>query len=132
MDWEKILADEERIIRNADRRFRRHSYSLESMSEELVHMECRLIERSDPLEVVLITDFVDTVQNERLAAALRQLTDRQRRMIGVSAQRHCRHHELQAEHRFSADQPGKAASLHHTDQINDLKQDQHPQVLVLP
>ena len=47
MDWEKILADEERIIRNADRRFRRHSYSLESMSEELVHMECRLIERSD-------------------------------------------------------------------------------------
>ena len=84
MDWEKILADEERIIRNADRRFRRHSYSLESMSEELVHMECRLIERSDPLEVVLITDFVDTVQNERLAAALRQLTDRQRRMIELA------------------------------------------------
>ena len=81
MDWEKILADEERIIRNADRRFRRHSYSLESMSEELVHMECRLIERSDPLEVVLI---VDTVQNERLAAALRQLTDRQRRMIELA------------------------------------------------
>lgn len=84
MDWEKILADEERIIRNADRRFRRHSYSLESMSEELVHMECRLIERSDPLEVVLITDFVDTVQNERLATALRQLTDRQRRMIELA------------------------------------------------
>ena len=84
MVWEKILADEERIIRNADRRFRRHSYSLESMSEELVHMECRLIERSDPLEVVLITDFVDTVQNERLAAALRQLTDRQRRMIELA------------------------------------------------
>ena len=84
MDWEKILADEERIIRNADRRFRRHSNSLESMSEELVHMECRLIERSDPLEVVLITDFVDTVQNERLAAALRQLTDRQRRMIELA------------------------------------------------
>ena len=84
MDWEKILADEERIIRNADRRFRRHSYSLESMSEELVHMECRLIERSDPLEVVLITDFVDTVQNERLATALRQLTDHQRRMIELA------------------------------------------------
>lgn len=84
MDWEKILADEDRIIRNADRRFRRHSYSLESMSEELVHMECHLIECSDPLEVVLITDFVDTVQNERLAAALRQLTDRQRRMIELA------------------------------------------------
>ena len=84
MDWEKILADEDRIIRNADRLFRRHNYSLESMSEELVHMECRLIERSDPLEVVLITDFVDTVQNERLATALRQLTDRQRRMIELA------------------------------------------------
>ena len=54
------------------------------MSEELVHMECRLIERSDPLEVVLITDFVDTIQNERLATALRQLTDRQRRMIELA------------------------------------------------
>ena len=49
-----------------------------------IHMECRLIERSDPLEVVLITDFVDTVQNERLATALRQLTDRQRRMIELA------------------------------------------------
>ena len=84
MDWEKILADEDRIIRNADRRFRRHSYSLESMSEELVHMECRLLECSDPLEAALITDFIDTVQNERLAAALRQLTERQRRMIELA------------------------------------------------
>ena len=39
MNWKEILVDEDRIIRNADRRFRRHSYSLESMSEELVHME---------------------------------------------------------------------------------------------
>ena len=81
MDWTKILADENRIIRNADRRFRRHSYSLESMSEELVHMECRLLYRSDPLDAVCIADFVDTVENERLAEALRNLTDRQRRMI---------------------------------------------------
>ena len=84
MDWKKILADEDRIIRNADRRFRRHSYSLESMSEELVHMECRLVYRCDPLDAVCITDFVDTVENERLAEALRNLTDRQRRMIELA------------------------------------------------
>ena len=84
MDWKKILADEDRIIRNADRRFRRHSYSLESMSEELVHMECRLLYRSDPLDAVCITDFVDTVEDDRLTEALRNLTDRQRRMIELA------------------------------------------------
>lgn len=84
MDWKKIIADEDRIIHNADRRFRRHSYSLESMSDEFVYMNCRMAEHSDPLEEVLITDFVDTVRNERLAVALRQLTDRQRRMIELA------------------------------------------------
>ena len=84
MDWKKILADEERIIRNADRRFRRHSYSLESMSEELVHMECRLLYPSDPLDAICINNFVDTVENERLADALRSLTARQRRMIELA------------------------------------------------
>ena len=84
MNWKEILADEDRIIRNADRCFRRHSYSLESMSEELVHMECRLLYRYDPLDAVCITDFVDTVENERLAEALRNLTDRQRRMIELA------------------------------------------------
>lgn len=84
MDWKKIIADEDRIIRNADRRFRRHSYSLESMSDEFVYMNCRMVEYNDPLEEVLITDFVDTVRNEQLAVALRQLTDRQRRMIELA------------------------------------------------
>ena len=84
MNWKEILVDEDRIIRNADRRFRRHSYSLESMSEELVHMECRLLYRCDPLDAVCITDFVDTVENERLAEALRNLTDCQRRMIELA------------------------------------------------
>ena len=84
MDWKKIIADEDRIIRNADRRFRRHSYSLESMSDEFVYMNCHMAEHSDPLEEVLITDFVDTVRNEQLAVALRQLTDRQRRMIELA------------------------------------------------
>lgn len=84
MDWTKILADEDRIIHNADRCFRRHSYSLESMSEELVHMECRLLSRCDPLDAVCITDFVDTVESERLADALRSLTARQQRMIELA------------------------------------------------
>lgn len=72
-------------------------------------MECRLIERSDPLEVVLIIDFVDTVQNERLGHSAASADgspaahDRACLLGGVSAQRHCRHHGLQAEHRFSAD-----------------------------
>ena len=98
-------------------------------------MECRLIERSDPLEVVLITDFVDTVQNERLAAALRQLTDRQRRMIELA---YWEGYPLKDIAVIMNCKPNTVSQLisrakrHHTDQINDLKQDQHPQVLVLP
>lgn len=47
-------------------------------------MECKLLCRSDPLDAVCITDFVDTVENELLADALRKLTDRQRRMIELA------------------------------------------------
>lgn len=36
-DWMKILEQEDRIINNSDRRYRRHCSSLEGMSEEYTY-----------------------------------------------------------------------------------------------
>ena len=70
--WVAVLEQEDRLISNSDRKFRYHCYSLESMSEELVfHVIFRSLEY----------DFLDSVHNEHLSAALARLTDRQRRVI---------------------------------------------------
>ena len=37
--WTKTINEEDRKINNANRRFRYHCYSLESMSEELIYQE---------------------------------------------------------------------------------------------
>ena len=83
-DWAAILEYEDRIIANADRRFRYHCYSLESMSEELTYQERTLYIQEDFTLHLLAEDFIDTVQNEKLADGLRCLTSRQRRAIELA------------------------------------------------
>lgn len=78
--WKIILENEDRLIKNSDRRFRYHCYSLESMSEELTYKE-RALQQEDAMIVLLLDDFLDTIQNEKLAYGLSCLTDRQRQMI---------------------------------------------------
>lgn len=82
--WAAILKAEDRMIANSDRRFRYHCYSLESMSEELTYRERSLYIPDDFTLQLLVEDFVDTVQNEKLAAGLRCLTHRQRRVIELA------------------------------------------------
>lgn len=79
--WVAIIENEDRLIANSDRRFRYHCYSLESMSEELTYQERSLNVQNDFTVELLVEDFIDTVQNEKLAVGLRHLTDRQRRAI---------------------------------------------------
>ena len=83
-DWTAILKEEDRIIENSDRRFRYHCYSLESMSEELTYRERSIHIQNDFIEQLLEEDFIDTVQNEKLAYGLRRLTDRQRYAIELA------------------------------------------------
>ena len=83
-NWAAILKDEDRIIANSDRRFRDHCYSLESMSEELTYKERSIYIQDDFTEELMAEDFVDTVQSEKLAHGLRQLTDRQRYAIELA------------------------------------------------
>lgn len=79
--WVAVLEQEDRLISNSDRKFRYHCYSLESMSEELTYQERTVYIQEDVIFRSLKLDFLDSVQNEHLAAALARLTDRQRRVI---------------------------------------------------
>ena len=79
--WAAVLKEEDRLISNSDRKFRYHCYSLESMSEELAFQEQTVYIQEDIVFCSLERDFLDSVQNEYLAAALGRLTDRQRQVI---------------------------------------------------
>ena len=92
--WAAVLKEEDRLISNSDRKFRYHCYSLESMSEELAFQERTVYIQEDAVFRSLERSFLDSVQNEHLAAALTRLTDRQRRVIELhfwqgSIQRDC-------------------------------------------
>lgn len=79
--WVMILKDEDRLMDNADRKYRYHCKSLESMSEELAFQE-RYIGTEEAFTMLCgIQDFIDLIQNEKLAFGLRYLTERQRRAI---------------------------------------------------
>ena len=79
--WLAIIEEEDRIISNSDRRFRYHCYSLESMSEELTYQERSLFIQNDFTTDLFVEDFIDTVQNKKLADGLRHLPARQRRAM---------------------------------------------------
>lgn len=84
-DWENILNDEDRIIANSDRKFRRHSMSLECMSEELAskyNLQKFIYDEFERSRSMF--NFVDLIDNEELANALNQLTDKQRRAIELA------------------------------------------------
>lgn len=82
--WVAIIEEEDRKTANADRRFRYHCCSLESMSEELTYQERSSSIHEDFTATLFLDDFIDTVQNEKLADGLRHLTDRQRLAIELA------------------------------------------------
>lgn len=79
--WVAVLKEEDRLLSNSDRKYRYHCNSLESMSEELTFQERCFYIQEDFTVQCEIRDFIDTIQNERLAEGLRHLTDRQRQVI---------------------------------------------------
>lgn len=79
--WIAILKEEDRLIDNSDRKYRYHCKSLESMSEELAFQERYISTKEDFTILCDVQDFTCLVQNEKLAAGLRRLTDRQRQAI---------------------------------------------------
>lgn len=82
--WTRTINEQDRKINNANRRFCYHCYSLESMSEELIYQERSIFPQNDFTIELFNEDFIDTVQNEKLAKALRHLTDRQQQGIELA------------------------------------------------
>lgn len=89
-DWDAIIKDEDRKLENADRRYRRHNNSLEAMSEEFTYQQSLYRESmarfvADELATSRDAfDFTTGIQNEKLAAAIRKLTEKQRRVIELT------------------------------------------------
>lgn len=68
--WVAVLKEEDRLLSNSDRKYRYHCNSLESMSEELTFQERCFYIQEDFTVQCEIRDFIDTIQNERLAEGL--------------------------------------------------------------
>ncbi|WP_373265151.1 RNA polymerase sigma factor [Hungatella hathewayi] len=81
INWNEILEQEDRIIANSDRKQRYHFSSLDAMSEELVYQESIARYQEQEFYAGKDGDFTDQVRDERLAAALKLLTPKQKEVI---------------------------------------------------
>ena len=81
INWIEILEQEDRIIANSDRKQRYHFSSLDAMSEELVYQESMTRYQEQEYYAGKDEDFTEQVRDERLAAALKLLTTKQKEVI---------------------------------------------------
>lgn len=81
INWNEILEQEDRIIANSDRKQRYHFSSLDAMSEELVYQESMARYQEQVSYDEEAEDFTEQVRDERLAAALKLLTPKQKEVI---------------------------------------------------
>lgn len=81
INWNEILEQEDRIIANSDRKQRYHFSSLEAMSEELVYQESLARYQEQESFAGKNEDLTEQVRDERLAAALKLLTPKQKEVI---------------------------------------------------
>lgn len=81
INWNEILEQEDRIIANSDRKQRYHFSSLDAMSEELVYQESMARHQEQESYDGKDEDFTEQVRDERLAAALKLLTPKQKEVI---------------------------------------------------
>lgn len=78
------VTEEDCKINNANRRFRYHCYSLESISEELIYQKRSLFPKNGFTTELFNKDFIENIQNEKLAKVLRRLTERQQLAIELA------------------------------------------------
>ena len=81
INWNEILEQEDRIIANSDRKQRYHFSSLDAMSEELVYQESMARYQEHVSYDEETEDFTEQVRDEKLAAALKLLTPKQKEVI---------------------------------------------------
>lgn len=96
INWDEILKKEDRLIENSDRKHRYHFKSLESMSEELLYQESSLRYQEYKTEILDSKNFIESVKNEKFAAALQQLTPKQGRAVELAYWKGYKHWEIAA------------------------------------
>jgi len=77
INWQKIIAEADRLMENSDRRYRRHNISLEAMSDEFAYRESIVKNYSIEFE----SSFIESIENEKLRNALYSLTKKQFQVI---------------------------------------------------
>ncbi|AOT68726.1 hypothetical protein Gferi_03510 [Geosporobacter ferrireducens] len=94
IDWDELLKREDKLLANSDRKHRYHFKSMDSMSEELLFQESVLKYQEHEPEAVESEDFIETIKNEKLANALRQLTPKQRKALELAYWKGYKHWEI--------------------------------------
>jgi RNA polymerase sigma factor (sigma-70 family) len=79
IDWQEYLKNENKILDNADRKYRFHNISLEAMSEEMVCRESKV--KYSGILFDDEADFINSIKNIRLQNAVKRLTEKQRTVI---------------------------------------------------
>lgn len=96
IDWEEILKNEDKLMENSDRKHRYHFKSLDNMSEELVYQESALKHQKSEPETVETENFIESINNEKLASALRRLTPKQQKAVELAYWKGYKHWEIAA------------------------------------
>lgn len=93
INWDKLIEIEDKIISNSDRKHRYHFKSIEVMSEELIYQESIAKYQEDML-IDDTSDFIQSVNNEKLKKVLSMLTDKQKQVIELYYWHNLKHHEI--------------------------------------
>lgn len=82
-NWNEILYEEDKLIQNSDKRYYRHSLSIEYVSEEMtsrIAVENQYI-ANEPFHQIQEQEFLQMLENKKLYNAMQSLTPLQRKVI---------------------------------------------------
>lgn len=81
LNWNEILEQEDRLIRNSDRKYNNHCCSLEAISEECIYNLHKEQYDNSAIEEIMKYDFVLSIINENLLKKFNKLSTKQKAVI---------------------------------------------------
>lgn len=94
IDWDKILAAEDKIIENSDRKHRYHFASLETISDRIIFKESMTQYQQDDSEELKDIDFLQSLKSEKLRCAFEKLTSKQSQALELYYWQGYNHREI--------------------------------------
>lgn len=94
-EWKDIIDNEDRVINNSDRRYRRHNISLDCLSDEMLFNLCKNnYAESEVIDNLVLGDFLNELGNEKLLKAVCQLTKKQKIVVTLIFGEGMKHEEV--------------------------------------